>query len=774
MSAESMPSNPPEINTQARTSTSPDSNFTRKFLWNSVAWPGADDNLFINIHTEFRRTGKATGKPLLGEDGKPVLGQSGRAFTSIDDALSYVHYARSLPNTVSVGVCMSSQSQSGKLRTAANGFEIRAAMRSQEDAVAFKSLWVEIDPDAYSCNSDLVGAFYKFSNALGLPPPSAIVPAGGRLHYLWLFNRPLPLAEWRLLALALEEATKRLGLKCNSQATSDATHIVPLPNGVVTTSPFCTYAVETIAEKLAPYQVPVPPGNPAQPQPSAGANGGGTLDQLLDQARDRYYYIKNIDRLYDKQDRMILNASQFGACEPSLRSGKSAPYIVFINANPRRYRSLTYRPGQPEIVMEDHEGEQFECVNTYQPGPDPVPGLANVWDVFCRHGLWMLGKKQFRILRDYMAWIIANPGVKPGWTIVIIGPQGVGKDWLVSVFRQALGPHNVAYIDFANTTQKFNADWALKQFVVMNEARQNKAAQAKETYNRIKTITGSLPATRRVEEKNVPVWHAPNIQAGIVLSNHEDAIALDHDDRRFVVLTCIPQVRPTQEFFDPLFAWCPRDDTKGEVARAQRRLAGAQLAAYLKQVDLSKFRPEEAPMTQGKQAMISAANPELEWMDSQFSVGGWYWNREVMAIGDVLDAWHRHAEFGRHRGFTLNSGAVTAKLRSLGYTARKEAVRVGGGQKIRPWLSKEAMARGLDKRPTEIKDVYLQPTPTPTSQPLAGTRPSAKIVDLLARQQILKDAADALGVPVNATPEQIAEARATKNAAGNAGPTKPN
>src|SRR5262249_21310748 len=86
-----------------------------------------------------------------------------------------------------------------------------------------------------------------------------------------------------------------------------------------------------------------------------------------------------------------------------------------------------------------------------------------------------------------------------------------------------------------------------------------------------------------------------------------------------------------------------------------RQLAGAQLAAYLKQVDLTKFHPEEAPMTRGKQAMISAANPELEWLDDQFSDEGAYHNRKVVVINDVLGAWHRHAECTHNKGITLNS-----------------------------------------------------------------------------------------------------------------------
>jgi hypothetical protein len=270
-----------------RTASSPDSNFTRKVLWNSVVWP-EDDEGFIVIESAFKRTGKATGKPILDKDGKPAIATSRRAFTSIDDALGYVDYARALPNTVSVGVCMSSQSKAGKLRTDTKGREIRAAICSPENSAVGRSLWLDINVSDYPYNSALVGEVCRFTDTVGLPPPSVIVPADGRLHYVWTFKRPLPSAEWNPLACAFEEATKRLGLKCRA-GTTDPVHIMPLPSGVVTMMPYPTYDVEPIAAKLAPYQVTVtPPGNApitsnvASPSNRVADNVPGNYDNCLD------------------------------------------------------------------------------------------------------------------------------------------------------------------------------------------------------------------------------------------------------------------------------------------------------------------------------------------------------------------------------------------------------------------------------------------------------------------------------------------------------------
>lgn len=467
------------------------------------------------------------------------------------------------------------------------------------------------------------------------------------------------------------------------------------------------------------------------------------LKKALKEARKRYFYIKKLDRMWDRQDRMLVDASRIDVCEAHLRRGKISPYRMITDAKALlKYNDLTYRPGAPEIVLEEKAGKRFECVNTFVPGPNPAGGITDlfkVWDVFCRHGVWMLGRKQFRILFKYFAWLVANPGKKPGWVPVIIGPQGFGKDWLVYVFQQALGPHNVSYIDFADVTNKFNSDWAQTWFLVMNEARNNGLAEAKITYNKIKTFTASLPPTRPVEEKGIQRWRAPNIQAGIVLANYDDAIALDADDRRFVVLTCLPQELPSKEFFDPHFAWCPRHDDLSEAAYAQRRVAGAQLLGCLKQVDLSDFNSERPPMTAGKQTMIATAHPELEWLDSQFSDDGTdkgkYHGRKVMVVNDVLDAWHNYTQVSRHKGIALNDGAVKAKLRELGYTARKTQVRVSPDKKIRPWLSKEAVANGMLDHPAEIKDAYENSTSSAGIQSSGSSaQPGATVTNIHANR----------------------------------------
>jgi hypothetical protein len=354
----------------------------------------------------------------------------------------------------------------------------------------------------------------------------------------------------------------------------------------------------------------------------------------------------------------------------------------------------------------------------------------------------MLGKKQFRILRDWFAWVYQHPGEKPGWTPVIVGPQGIGKDWLLTPFWQALGPHNIAYIEFSDAAQRFNAYSAIRQFVIMNEARKNNPTKAKESYNRIKTITSSLPPTRRVEEKHIPAWEVKNIQAGIVLTNFDDAIALEHGEPRFCVFNSIHDERPTnfQEFFEPHFAWCPRDDEKGEAAYQGRVLAGAQLAAYLSQIDLSKFRQEEAPATEAKQVMLDAANPQIVWLDDQFSEGGEYEGRSVVVINDLLGRWNYLGS--RRDGEELTAGAVKVKLRSLNYTPYKDQVRINKDTRIRPWLSEKAVKDRFDKSIKKIKAAYENGPNKPLTP---GSTIHDTICDPIVAQAVQQEAARLVG-----------------------------
>jgi hypothetical protein len=242
----------------------PDSlNAARQHLARVIAWPNDGETpSYINIHWTFQ--GENFAKPAW----------TGRACTSVTEAAKSIEWALKQKDVRDVYVCMSSQSQAEE-RVSAKGFKYRVPIRSNHNAVALKSFFIDLDAkgedkDSYADIPSAAAALSAFIKAVGLPKPSMMVSTGGGLHIYWVVARALTPDEWKPIALALAEAGKRHGLKFDSQCTVDSARILrvpdtfnrkldqPRPVKIAGTPTDFDYSLERIAKPLEPYKVAVP------------------------------------------------------------------------------------------------------------------------------------------------------------------------------------------------------------------------------------------------------------------------------------------------------------------------------------------------------------------------------------------------------------------------------------------------------------------------------------------------------------------------------------
>jgi hypothetical protein len=179
-----------------------------------------------------------------------------RSVRCLDEALVVLKELSADSQTGDVYVCQSLQADPSR--------------RSTGGAIALKALFLDVDFKNYDTPSEAVAALSEFIKAVNLPKPSAIVTTGGGLHIYFTFIRALPPAEWQPLARALAEATKRHGLKCDTQCTVDAARVLripdtwnrkleqPRPVGFAGPSTNLDYDVERLAQVLEPYKVATP------------------------------------------------------------------------------------------------------------------------------------------------------------------------------------------------------------------------------------------------------------------------------------------------------------------------------------------------------------------------------------------------------------------------------------------------------------------------------------------------------------------------------------
>jgi hypothetical protein len=226
----------------------------RSFLARVVPWGDG----YVNLHWRFQ--GAGYDRP----------GWGGRATHTLDEALGSLRFQLNKPTTLDIYVCMSSQREA-IIREHGNR-HWAAALRSSPNAVALRSLFVDVDvkEGGYPSTREALSAVHVFCNGIGLPLPTTCVQTGsGGLHCYWTLDTPLLPQEWLPLAHALANALKAKGVRCDTQCTVDAARILRVPQtfnykngtpGLVKLGPMRDhdYSVEQLWSALEPFKVATP------------------------------------------------------------------------------------------------------------------------------------------------------------------------------------------------------------------------------------------------------------------------------------------------------------------------------------------------------------------------------------------------------------------------------------------------------------------------------------------------------------------------------------
>ncbi len=236
-------------------------NQAREYLARVLPWPQDGEALaYINIHW----TVKAAGHDKFSWRGKPCQ--------SMNEAINQLDWLLKQPDVMGIYACMSSQREAAE-KVSGNGKKFKIAIRSQENAVGLKSLFLDIDAkghdkDSYNDLAEAVTALGSFLRATALPTPMT-VRSGNGVHAYWPLDRALTVSEWQPLAHALVEATKQHGLKCDTGVTTDAARLLRIPGTLNKKSDSpkpvrvfrkldCDYSVNFIVQALEPYKVTMP------------------------------------------------------------------------------------------------------------------------------------------------------------------------------------------------------------------------------------------------------------------------------------------------------------------------------------------------------------------------------------------------------------------------------------------------------------------------------------------------------------------------------------
>jgi len=182
-----------------------------------VPWPAAGEPGYVAII--YTVPGKAEGHQFW----------RGRAVRTLDEAEKALKWILAQPDTLNVYACMSLQAKATE--TTKNGLTYYKAKRNQENALALKSLFLDVDAyKGYGTHKEAMKALAAFIQKVGLPPPSTVVNSGGGLHVYFTLKEPVTPDKWQPLADALVASAKDFGLIFDAGCTTDSARVMRIPD----------------------------------------------------------------------------------------------------------------------------------------------------------------------------------------------------------------------------------------------------------------------------------------------------------------------------------------------------------------------------------------------------------------------------------------------------------------------------------------------------------------------------------------------------------------
>lgn len=156
------------------------------------------------------------------------------------------------------------------------------------------------------------------------------------------------------------------------------------------------------------------------------------------------------------------------------------------------------------------------------------------------------------LLLDFLAYVYQNPGKRVRWAILLFGIQGNGKSFWVELMKRLLG-HNAGEVAGTTVAQRFTG-WAIdKLFIAIEEIRVPSESKYA-VLDKLKPFISNNEIN--VEQKGQDDRVVPNFASYLLLTNHDDALPLDDDDRRYCVIETRHRTKADiagQDYFTALF-----------------------------------------------------------------------------------------------------------------------------------------------------------------------------------------------------------------------------
>lgn len=254
--------------------------------------------------------------------------------------------------------------------------------------------------------------------------------------------------------------------------------------------------------------------------------------------------------------------------------------------------TLTFDPRAGEFCMSP---DNRLALNLWKAKPHTCPdGWERLVQPFVEHVRYLVPVESERErFLDWLAHIEQCPGALPhSHYLMIATSQGVGRNWLAGLLACIWSGHVALDFDLKQSLQSgFNGQLSRKLLAVVDEINEGGKSERWEHSEKLKSM---VTASERFINPKYGLQHSEvNCCRWLLFSNHESALPLNTDDRRWNVIRNPNEPRGA-EYYEQLYSLL---SNKPFVAAVRE---------YLLWRDLSRFNPgERAALNEAKRAVIA-------------------------------------------------------------------------------------------------------------------------------------------------------------------------
>lgn len=377
------------------------------------------------------------------------------------------------------------------------------------------------------------------------------------------------------------------------------------------------------------------------------------------------------------------------------------------SADMRRISAMTrtFRPGA-ELITFNPNG--LRAANTWRP-IQRWPSTVDITPFIDQIKYMIDDPTECKNFLDWLAHIEQKPGQLPHYGYLLIATHtGTGRNWMGSLLARVFLGYVAPNVDLsALLNSQFNGELGGRVLAIVDEVQEGASDQHYRQGERLKSMVNA--EMRKINDKYGLQYLEVNACRWLVFSNHENALPLTEQDRRFRVKVNKKPPRPP-EVYEKLYDLLKDEEFINAVG------------VFLRERDISSFRPgERPPLTADKRAAITASKPMMSQNAEEILA---FWPADVITNRDLSEL------LGGDREFTPAMRRAMEEAGAISWQQNQQFKLKIAGIAHRLWILRDH-ARWLGESTDSIRIEVSR------SGVVDGARPASVV---------LADAAEAKGV----------------------------